>query len=310
MICPVCKGEVRRGTTDFPVELERGSLIIKDVPADVCGQCGEEFIPDEVMEALEKTIEAKRRDKARSKAEVKIVSYEKFCKIMNVREAIDRFRSEIETAIRTFYAYDAYLKLLSEKKYVNLINKNVHFWRIFGHSVHAEMFIAIGRLYDEGKDAFSFQKFIQLCRDNIDEFGVASFEKRRLDESGGNRPDYLDKYLREAYSVRIEDIDTIAALAKPCTKRMKEIYKQIRHKLIAHPILHELYDSIEVSDLYKTTNMDEIETALLVLWTVYEQISQMYLNCRKPELEIKPYPYKDEIYGGIKLAVCEPAFTK
>jgi YgiT-type zinc finger domain-containing protein len=73
MICPVCKGEVKRGTTNFPVELDGGFLIVKNVPADVCGQCGEVFIPDDVAEALEKTVEIARK----SKAEIEIVSYEK-----------------------------------------------------------------------------------------------------------------------------------------------------------------------------------------------------------------------------------------
>jgi len=73
MTCTVCRGEVTRTTTSFPVELEGGFLIVKNVPADVCGQCGEVFIPDDVAEALEKTVEAARR----SKAEIEIVSYEK-----------------------------------------------------------------------------------------------------------------------------------------------------------------------------------------------------------------------------------------
>jgi len=73
MIRPVCKGEARRATTNFPVELDGGFLIIKNMPADVCGQCGEAFIPDDVAESLEKTVEAARR----SKAEIEIVSYEK-----------------------------------------------------------------------------------------------------------------------------------------------------------------------------------------------------------------------------------------
>lgn len=73
MICPVCKGEFTRGTTNFPVELESGFLIIKNVPADVCGQCGEVFIPDDIAEALEKMVEAARK----SKAEIEIVSYDK-----------------------------------------------------------------------------------------------------------------------------------------------------------------------------------------------------------------------------------------
>ncbi len=73
MICPVCKGEVKRSVTNFPVELDGGFLIVKNVPADTCSQCGEVFIPEDVAEALEKTVEAARK----SKAEIEIVSYEK-----------------------------------------------------------------------------------------------------------------------------------------------------------------------------------------------------------------------------------------
>ncbi len=73
MKCPVCKGTVKRSKTNFPVELEGGFLIVKDVPADVCGQCGEVFIPDDIAASLEKTVEAARKNKA----EVEIVSYDK-----------------------------------------------------------------------------------------------------------------------------------------------------------------------------------------------------------------------------------------
>jgi YgiT-type zinc finger domain-containing protein len=73
MNCPVCKGEVKRGTINFPVELEGGFLIVKNVPANICGQCGEEFIPDDVAKVLEKIVASARG----SKAEIEVVSYEK-----------------------------------------------------------------------------------------------------------------------------------------------------------------------------------------------------------------------------------------
>ena len=53
--------------------LEGVLLIIKNVPADICNQCGEEFIPNDVAKIIEKTVESARG----SKAEIEIVSYEK-----------------------------------------------------------------------------------------------------------------------------------------------------------------------------------------------------------------------------------------
>ncbi|MFQ5779649.1 MAG: type II toxin-antitoxin system MqsA family antitoxin [Nitrospiria bacterium] len=74
MKCPVCKGTLKRGNTKFPVEIGEGLLFVKNVPAaDVCPQCGEGFIPDEIAESLEKII-AKAKQK---NVELEIVSYEK-----------------------------------------------------------------------------------------------------------------------------------------------------------------------------------------------------------------------------------------
>ncbi len=53
MKCVICKhGETKHGTTT--VTLERGSvtLVIKDVPAQVCANCGEAYFDAEVTDAL------------------------------------------------------------------------------------------------------------------------------------------------------------------------------------------------------------------------------------------------------------------
>lgn len=72
MKCPVCGGSIKRATTNLPVEIERGVLFIKGVPADVCAQCEEAFIPDEVAALLEKVV-ARARD---MKVELEVISYE------------------------------------------------------------------------------------------------------------------------------------------------------------------------------------------------------------------------------------------
>jgi YgiT-type zinc finger domain-containing protein len=72
MKCPVCGGTVKRATTNLPVEIERGVLYIKNVPADICAQCEETFIPDEVASLLEKIV-ARARD---LKVELEVISYE------------------------------------------------------------------------------------------------------------------------------------------------------------------------------------------------------------------------------------------
>ena len=72
MKCPVCRhGETRPGRAT--VTLERGdtTLVFKDVPADVCENCGEAFHSETVTRALL----AQAEDAARAGVEVDVRRY-------------------------------------------------------------------------------------------------------------------------------------------------------------------------------------------------------------------------------------------
>lgn len=71
MNCPICKGKFERGSSTFSAEIENGLLFVKDVPADICKQCGEVFIPDEVAETLENLVFKAKKEKV----EMEIISY-------------------------------------------------------------------------------------------------------------------------------------------------------------------------------------------------------------------------------------------
>jgi len=62
-ICPLCGGHRTAGTTLFSVDLGHGVVVIRDVPASVCEQCGEALIEDKIAEKLEKIVEDARQNK-------------------------------------------------------------------------------------------------------------------------------------------------------------------------------------------------------------------------------------------------------
>ncbi|MDP2211720.1 MAG: type II toxin-antitoxin system MqsA family antitoxin [Candidatus Aquicultor sp.] len=72
MKCPTCGGTVKRSTTNLPIELETGLLYVKHVPADICEQCGEVFMPDDVAAKLEGIVEAAKKQKV----EIEVVDYQ------------------------------------------------------------------------------------------------------------------------------------------------------------------------------------------------------------------------------------------
>ena len=51
--CPLCSGKIEPGTTTFTVDLKTGVVIVRNVPAFVCTQCGEDWIDNPVSIRLE-----------------------------------------------------------------------------------------------------------------------------------------------------------------------------------------------------------------------------------------------------------------
>ena len=71
MNCFICKGDLEEKKVNYVVDLEETIIIIKEVPAKVCKQCGEQYFDDETSKNIEKIVE---KLKALS-AEVTIVNY-------------------------------------------------------------------------------------------------------------------------------------------------------------------------------------------------------------------------------------------
>ena len=59
--CPICGGTKIQSTTTFTVNLGFGVVVVRNVPALVCDQCGTDWIADETAEYLEKTVDDARQ---------------------------------------------------------------------------------------------------------------------------------------------------------------------------------------------------------------------------------------------------------
>lgn len=72
MSCFFCKGKTVEQMTKFIVDLGKCVVIVKNVPGQVCQQCGETSYSDEVAQQLEKIVEAVKRS---IMCEVAIIDY-------------------------------------------------------------------------------------------------------------------------------------------------------------------------------------------------------------------------------------------
>lgn len=72
MKCFYCKGNTVETTTKFIVDLGQCVVIVKNVPARVCRQCGETSYSNEVAQQLEKIVSAVKQSII---SEVAIIEY-------------------------------------------------------------------------------------------------------------------------------------------------------------------------------------------------------------------------------------------
>lgn len=70
-ICSICGGKEIRGETTFTADLGFGVVVVRNVPALICKQCGADWIEDEIAEQLEKTVKEARQHRR----QVKVTAY-------------------------------------------------------------------------------------------------------------------------------------------------------------------------------------------------------------------------------------------
>lgn len=71
MTCFMCKGTVKDKLTTFMVDLGNCIVIVKNVPSQVCAQCGEVSYSDDVAKKLEKIVNSMKA----AITEIAVVNY-------------------------------------------------------------------------------------------------------------------------------------------------------------------------------------------------------------------------------------------
>lgn len=69
--CPTCGGNRAEDTTTFTVDFGNGVVVVRNVPAAVCQQCGDEWLAEETSAQLEKMVEEAKENKM----QVEILQY-------------------------------------------------------------------------------------------------------------------------------------------------------------------------------------------------------------------------------------------
>jgi len=55
-LCPLCGGSKKPGKTTFTSDLGSSVVVLRNVPATVCVQCGAEWLTDETVARVERAV--------------------------------------------------------------------------------------------------------------------------------------------------------------------------------------------------------------------------------------------------------------
>ena len=59
--CPMCGGAKKTAKTTVTVDLGFGVVVVRDVPATVCSQCGADWIEDAIAGKVEEIVDEARK---------------------------------------------------------------------------------------------------------------------------------------------------------------------------------------------------------------------------------------------------------
>lgn len=70
-VCGICGEIAFEGTTTFTVDYGNGIIVVRNVPAMVCTQCGETWLTNGISEQLEQFVD----DARKSRKQVEVIDF-------------------------------------------------------------------------------------------------------------------------------------------------------------------------------------------------------------------------------------------
>jgi hypothetical protein len=215
-------------------------------------------------------------------------------------------KSEINYAVEFFEVQEEINRLvISDKAIYKTLNDDALFWVIQRHSLQMSLFITLGRIFDENKDALSAHRVIRETLKHTEFFSKNALAARKC--AGGAKPDWLDSFMSDAWEPNTQELRKLKKALAGQANKFNKVYLPIRHQVYAHRVA---IDKNEF-ELFKKTDRTEIRSILKFLREWINVIEELYLNGRKPVMgkQENPHGYPEEIRRSVnsvlgKLAKC------
>ena len=199
---------------------------------------------------------------------------------------LELFRTEAESALQFFFAWDAIHAVAAKDKAVfRLLNQAPLFWNTALGALQASALVALGRIFDPNPGNHSITRLLDLAHANLNIFSKDALATRKRNLSA-NADEWLPAYLATVYVPSREDFRNLKRHVAVRRKLYEDKYRPLRHKVFAH---RGVTTREQVGELFANTNLNELRQLHVFLGRLYSALWNLYFNGHKPTLRPARY---------------------
>lgn len=216
-------------------------------------------------------------------------------------EELNLISDDVDTAIKCFYTYiEIHNYAAEDQRIYRAINKEPEFWKINLYSLQTAFFIALARIFDDGKDAHSIHKLLTATVAHPEFFSKEALGARRT--AGGPKPEWLDTYLSDIFEPQVADLRALKKSLSMHRTSYNLAYADIRNFVFAHRIYS---DKEQITALFSKTLPVEVDKMLYNLRDLLDAVRDLFVNGRRPELGSRTFDYRNRIKNGVRSTLSE-----
>jgi hypothetical protein len=142
-------------------------------------------------------------------------------------------------------------------------------------SIQANSLIALGRIFDRGKDTHNVGRLLRLAAKNPVIFSKAALRQRK-EKDLANASHLVDDFMKDVKEPKSSDFKRLEQFVEVRRKVYEKCYKQIRDKRYAHK------QRMDMSGIFARTNTRELAGLVTDLSKLHNVLWHWYRNGVRP----------------------------
>jgi hypothetical protein len=182
------------------------------------------------------------------------------------------FDNDVDEVIQCFYIWrTVHGAARKSRRVYDLLNRNAGFWVVALGSIQANSLIALGRIFDRGKDTHNVGRLLGLAAKNPAIFSKAALRQRK-EKDLANASHLVDDFMKSVKEPTTSDFKRLEQFVEARRKVYENCYKHLRDKRYAHK------QRMDMSGIFALTNTRELARLVTDLSKLHNVLWHWYRN--------------------------------